>query len=106
MKRMIQYTVRAGRIAENERLIEAVFDELGRTRPAGLHYASLRVGDTGTFVHLVDYDGPDDGHPLPRLPAFRAFTAGLRERCEVPPATIELREVGTYGAAPATAEHA
>jgi hypothetical protein len=34
---------------------------------------------------------------LTELSAFRAFTAGIRERCEDLPVTTELEEIGSYG---------
>ena len=38
MKQLIvQYKVKPDRAAENQQLIKAVFEELNRTNPAGLH---------------------------------------------------------------------
>jgi hypothetical protein len=96
MKRMIQYTLKADRVAENERYVEQVFDELRRLQPPGLHYASLRLADGVSFMHLVSFDGADGDNPLPQLASFKAFVAGIRERCVVAPVTTELREIGNY----------
>jgi len=60
---MIRYTLKPERVAENERLSRAVFDALRRARPTGLHYATFRIGDGASFMHVVSYD---DGTPLSR----------------------------------------
>jgi hypothetical protein len=96
MKRMVQYTLKGDRVAENERHIEQVFAELRQLKPPRLHYASLRLADGVTFMHLVSYDGPDQDNPLPQLASFKAFVAGIRERCSVAPLTTELHPVGSY----------
>ena len=33
----------------------------------------------------------------PALPAFKAFTAGIQERCELPPHWVDLKEIGSDG---------
>ena len=39
-----------------------------------------------------------DGHsPLTELSAFKAFVAGIRERCEEAPIAVEFNEIGSYG---------
>jgi hypothetical protein len=47
-------------------------------------------------VHVVSHETKDAGDVLRELPAFRAFRAGLDERCEVKPVRTELHEVGSY----------
>ena len=47
-----------------------------------------------TFIHLADTDGA--GSPLTGLAAFKAFQAGIRERCDEPPVLSELSEVGSF----------
>ena len=96
MKRVVQYTLKADRVAENERHIERVFDELRQLKPPGLRYASLRLADGVSFMHLVSYEGPVQENPLPQLASFKAFVAGIRERCAVAPVTTELHEIGSY----------
>jgi hypothetical protein len=96
MKRLVQYTLKADRVGENERHVEQVFAELREVQPPGLHYASLRLADGVSFMHLVSYDGLDSDNPLPRLASFKAFVAGIRERCAVAPVTTELHEIGNY----------
>lgn len=92
---MVRYTVRAGKAEENVQLIEAVFRKLQLTAPEGLSYASYRLEDGVTFVHVASVANPDS-NPLRQLSEFNAFTAGIRERCEVAPVTTTLIEVGRY----------
>jgi hypothetical protein len=93
---MIRYRVKVDRAEENERFIARVFEELRRDGPAGLRYASFKLDDGVTFVHLVSADDDTGRAALRELPAFKAFTAGIRERCDEPPASTELHEVGAY----------
>jgi hypothetical protein len=98
MKRvMVRYKVKAARAAENERYITSVFDQLKRERPAGLRYASFKLGDGVSFVHIVSHEAADGSDPLRQLAAFKAFTAEIKDRCEDPPVAAELTEVGSYG---------
>ena len=92
---MVRYTVRADQAEENARLIKAVFENLRRTAPPGLTYASYRLDDGVSFVHIASVDDPDN-NPLRSVPEFQAFTAGVRDRCEVAPVTSVLHEVGSY----------
>ena len=94
---MIRYTLKPERVAENEHLSRAVFDALRRQRPPGLHYATFRLGDGASFMHVVSYD---DGTPLDTLtslPEFKAFSEGVKERCVDPPQRTDLSEIGSYG---------
>ena len=50
---MVRYKVKAGRAEENAALVEAVYEQLGRERPAGLHYATFRLPDGVSFMHIV-----------------------------------------------------
>ena len=96
MKRMlVRYKVKADRAAENERYIAKVFEQLRQTRPSGLRYASFKLDDGLSFVHIVSLEAPG-ANPLAELSAFKDFTARGRERCEEPPVSAELKEVGSY----------
>jgi hypothetical protein len=97
MKHMVSYKLKPDRVAENERLAAAVYDALKQARPAGLRYATFRLEDGVSFVHIVAHDEPDGSNALTSLPAFKAFSAGVRERCETPPVRVELTEIGSYG---------
>lgn len=98
MKRvMVRYKIKAGRAAENEGYIERVFEQLERDKPSGLRYATFKLGDGVSFVHIVSLEAADGSDPLRELPAFKAFTAEIMDRCEDPPVAVELKEVGSYG---------
>jgi hypothetical protein len=90
---MVRYKVKPEQVARNEELVRAVYAELARTEPDGLRYATVRLADGVTFVHVAVEDGPS---PLPDVEAFKAFTKDIAERCDEPPVVSELREVGSY----------
>jgi len=97
VKRLIvRYQVKAGKADENQTLIEKVFEELHRNRPSGLRYASFRLSDGVSFVHVVSIETADGGNPLIKTPAFKAFNAGIEDRCEEQPVLTEMTEVGSY----------
>jgi hypothetical protein len=90
---MVRYRVKAGREAENEALVRAVYEELERVPPDGFRYCTFRF-DERSFLHLAVTEG--DVSPLPGLEAFQAFTRDIRERCDEPPVVTELQTVGAY----------
>jgi hypothetical protein len=92
---MVRYRVKPEAVAENEALVRAVYEQLEREQPAGFRYATFVLPDGVSFVHVAAVDTDDRG-PLPDLEAFRAFQAGIDERCEEPPVVTELREVGSF----------
>ena len=97
MKRvMVRYKVKAGRSEENRALVRAVYEELRRTAPAGLRYATLEGPDGVSFVHLASIETTDGANPLTQLSAFQAFSADIKERCEEPPQVVDLTEVDSY----------
>jgi hypothetical protein len=80
----------------NEELVRAVYDELRRTGPDGLRYGTFVLDDGVSFVHLATVEREDGRNPLTELPAFRRFVESVAERCDEPPVTTEVREVGSY----------
>ena len=97
MKRiMVRYKVKSERAAENESLIVKVFEQLDREKPPGMRYASFKLNDGVSFVHIVSLEAADGSNPLGALQAFKAFTAQIRERCDEPPVPEVLTEVGSY----------
>jgi len=97
VKHMVSYTVKPDRVAENERLARAVYDTLRASRPAGLRYATFRLGDCVSFVHIVSHEEADGANALTALPVFQAFAAGVKDRCVAPPVRVDLTEIGSYG---------
>ena len=92
---MVRYKVRSEQADENVALVEAVYEELARNQPAGIHYATFRLPDGVTFMHVV-FESDDAAGVLGQMPAFQAFTADIAGRCEEPPTPTELTLVGSY----------
>jgi hypothetical protein len=90
---MVRYTVRPEHVAENVRLVEAVYAEMAGAVPDGFRYSTYRLDDGLTFVHLAVYDGV---FPLAGLAAWTAFRDGLDDRCVAPPERSELAVVGSH----------
>lgn len=95
---MVRYRVKPERVAENERYIKKVFEQLDREQPAGLSYASFKLGDGVSFVHIVSDEKRERGSRLGELPAFQEFSAAIEERCDEPPVATRLEEVGSFRA--------
>jgi hypothetical protein len=92
---IVRYKVKQDRVAEHEGLVRAVFDELNHTAPPGIRYGAFKQPDGVTFVHVAVIAA--DTNPLEAIAAFKAFTARIKERCEVQPEAVELTAVGAYG---------
>jgi quinol monooxygenase YgiN len=91
---MVRYKVKPERAQENVELVRAVYDELGRTEPAGLRYATFQLEDGVSFVH---FSTTEDGHnPLADVQAFKQFQQDIGDRCDEPPVVSRLREIGSF----------
>jgi hypothetical protein len=91
---MVRYRVKPERVAENEELVRAVYDELSRTDPAGLRYATFKLDDGVSFLHLASTE--DGQNPLSQVKAFRRFQENIAERCDERPVVTELSEIGSF----------
>ena len=91
---MVRYKVKPDRVEENEALVRAVYEELHRTAPAGLRYATFRQDDGTGFLHLAQTE--DGVNPLAEVEAFARFQEGIGERCDEAPVVTGLHEVGSY----------
>ncbi len=94
---VVRYRVKPERAEENQRLIERVFAELADREPEGLRYASFRLADGVSFVHVASIDPAGGGNPLARIAAFADFTRDIADRCDEPPAAQDAQLVGSYG---------
>ena len=90
---MVRYKVKPERVAENEALVRAVYDELAATQPGDIRYATFKLDDGVSFVHVAFGEHPI---PLSRIAAFERFKDGLAERCAEPPVRAVMDEVGSY----------
>jgi hypothetical protein len=79
MRRVIvRYRVKPDRVAENEELVRAVYAELAGVQPEGLRYATVKLDDGVTFVHVAvhERDNPCRGsRPSGRSRRARASAA-------------------------------
>ena len=92
---IVRYKTKPERADENAALVEKVYVELNATEPAGFHYATFRLADGVTFVHVATRDG--DMNPLASSAAFAEFQAGIADRCEEAPVASDAAVVGSYG---------
>jgi len=91
---MVRYRVKPDQVAANEELVRDVYAELERVRPDGLRYATFKLEDGVSFLHLATHES--DRSPLGEIEAFRRFQSGVRDRCDEPPVVTELEEVGSF----------
>jgi Antibiotic biosynthesis monooxygenase len=91
---IVRYTVKPDRVAENEELVRAVYEELQSAQPAGLRYATLRLDDGVSFVHIAET--AEGANPLPGQPAFQRFQENIAERCDEQPVVTEVKVVGSF----------
>ena len=91
---IVRYTTRADAAEENQRLVEKVFAELAATEPDGLRYATFRLADGVSFVHVAMIDG--DSNPLQQVAAFQEFTREIGQRCVEGPNAGPATMVGSY----------
>jgi hypothetical protein len=91
---IVRYRTRPEAADENQRLVEQVYAELARNDPGGLSYATFRLADGVTFVHVAVVDG--EANPLAQTAAFAEFQRGIADRCVEQPASSEATLVGSY----------
>jgi quinol monooxygenase YgiN len=92
---MVRYKVKPGRAAENEQLVRAVYEELHRTQPDGLRYATFRLDDGVSFVHVA-FEEDDGQRRLFQVEAFKEFQREIADRCDEQPVATELQEIGSF----------
>jgi hypothetical protein len=92
---MVRYKVRPDRAAENESLVKAVYEQLNRERPEGLHYATFKLAEGVIFMHFV-FVTDQPGRILGEVAAFKAFSSDIESRCVEPPVATEITVVGSY----------
>jgi len=93
---MVRYKTSEAHAEANAALVRAVFNQLRSLAPAGIRYATYRLPDGVTFVHIATHETTGE-NPLTALSAFKAFQAGLKDRCVEMPVFTELSPVDSYG---------
>jgi hypothetical protein len=92
---MVRYKTSEAEAETNAALVRAVYEELHAKQLQGVRYATYRLPDGVTFVHLATHDG--DSSQLTTLPTFRAFQEQLKQRCVELPVATEVTVVGAHG---------
>lgn len=94
---MVRYTLKPEAIAENDRLSQAVFDDVRRAAPEGVAYALYRNGNE--MIHVFLNLREDDSDVITALPSFVAYQKDLLARCTVPPEALRERVelLASYG---------
>ena len=93
---VVRYTTRPEAASENQALVEKVFQDLHASEPDGLRYATFRLDDGVTFVHVARIDTANGVNPLAGLSAFVDFSRDIEDRCEQPPVAQGATVVGAY----------
>ena len=96
MKSVIRYKTKAESADENQRLVEDVYAELATRDPGGMRYATLRLADGVTFIHIFMTDSDDTPNTMGDIAAFVEFQRDLAQRCAEQPAAQAATVVGSY----------
>ncbi len=96
MKSLIRYKTKPDSAEANQRLIEKVYEQLTARDPGGVHYATVRLEDGVTFMHLFTTDSDDAANTLGGIPAFAEFQRELPSRCSELPVAQPVTVVGSY----------
>ena len=93
---VVRYRTRPDAAEKNQALIEKVFAELDDHRPDGLRYASFRLADGVSFVHVASVETEDGTNPLTSTPAFSEFVREIGDRLDEGPSALDATVVGSY----------
>jgi hypothetical protein len=89
----VRYTVKPDYVETNKQRVRAVMAALRERGITSVQYVCNLEPDGRTFVHLATLSDPND-NPIPGLPEFAAFRAGLGGNLESPPETQDWEVVG------------
>jgi hypothetical protein len=93
---VVSYKVRPEAVAEHERLIKAVFEQLDEERPDNVEYKVVRLDDGVSYVHMSSADTPDGSNPLPEMAAFKEFGRDSASRVATTPMPTAAEIIGSY----------
>jgi hypothetical protein len=94
--KIIRYTLKTDRVAENEQRIKAVFRQLLDKKLAGIEYAVYKLADGVSFMHILSYETASAHQAFINLPAFQEFQAQAGDRFEELPLVSDAEEIGFY----------
>ena len=92
--KVVRYQVKPELADENERLIRDVFAELAVKKPDGLRYATFRLDDGVSFIHVAEVDG--EVNPLSDSAAFGVFQSHIGDRTVEGPDASDAALVASY----------
>jgi hypothetical protein len=95
-KVVVVYQAKPDQADENERLVARVFEELNERKPSGLRYATFRLADGVSFVHVASIETDDGLNPLSETSAFAEFQREIKDRVSAPPSAQDATVVGSY----------
>jgi hypothetical protein len=95
---VVRYQTTPEAADENARLVEDVYRALAASQPAGFQYATYRLADGVSFVHVATQTAEEN--PLSTLPEFAEFQRELSTRILEPPIAGPATMVGSYNLAP------
>jgi len=93
---IVRYKLKPGKVEENELLVKEVYKQLHQQGPGDFSYATYKSEDGLTFIHVSSFES-EGKSPLPGLPAFKNFQAGIKDRCDALPVVDHVTEIGSYG---------
>jgi hypothetical protein len=96
MKSVIRYRTKPESADENQRLVEDVYAELAARDPGDMRYATFRLADGVTFIHIFMTDSDDTPNSMGEIAAFAEFQRELAQRCVEQPAAQAATVVGSY----------
>ena len=92
---MVRYKVKPEQVARNEELVRAVYEELASHR-ARTGCATRRSSCPTASRSSTSPTPTARAARSPGLAAFKAFQAGLRERCDEPPVRQRAERGGVF----------
>ena len=97
MKRaIVRYKVKSDKAQQNIEFIQKVFTALDNSKPEGLRYASFRLEDGVSFIHIASIETSDGANPLSGFEEFKAFKQDIASRCEEPPVASDVDTIGNF----------
>jgi hypothetical protein len=95
-KVLVRYKVKESKVAENELLVKAVYDQLNQNQIQGFHYCTFKLQDGVSFIHVAFSDTEKANTEFSQLSAFKKFQSEIKERCEDLPVVSQVSIVGSY----------
>jgi hypothetical protein len=95
-KNLVRYRVKPNEVAENERLVKEVYKQLHHSKIEGFHYATFKMPDGVSFVHIALADNDDAHKAFGNLSAFKDFQSNIKDRCDELPVVSLVTEIGSY----------